>query len=204
MSTTVGLAGTTTETALGTARAWELRSSASRSGLCGSDWDSSWGRAGSRDNRGLGRRSRSLGRGGRVIRGNLDRLFELGSGRGRGFDRLCSLGGRRSRGRAVVGLGSLVAAAAAARPDSWSREGEVFEAAVDAEVGIVIGVLVGTRELNGVAGNAGASISDLDLHARNEVLGLVDVGAVNTLCLVSYPSPVLIAGQSLETASPGV
>jgi len=51
---------------------------------------------------------------------------------------------------------------------------------VDGELGVGIRVLVCTWELDGWAWSTVTTILDLDLQARNVVLWLVDVGAVDT------------------------
>lgn len=95
----------------------------------------------------------------------------------------------------VVGLGPLVGpgrlgnlakagrgrrvAAAAARPDFRPREGEVLDPVVDAEVGVLVAVLVRAGELDHGPGVAGSSVDHLDLHAGDIVLGLVHVRAVD-------------------------
>lgn len=110
---------------------------------------------------GRGSRSRSDNSG----HGGLSR----GSGGGRGRGDLL-LGG--SRGRATSGSTAL--------PDSRAGHGEGLAAVVDAEVGVGVGGLVSTGELDHGARLAATTAGNLDLHAGDVVLGLVDVGAVNT------------------------
>jgi hypothetical protein len=68
---------------------------------------------------------------------------------------------------------------AATGPDGRTGEGEGFVTAVDAEVGVGIGGLVGARELDEGRRGAGAAVLDADLGAGDEVLGLVDVRRVD-------------------------
>lgn len=59
-------------------------------------------------------------------------------------------------------------------------------AVVDGEVGICVRGLVCSWELDGWAWRASATVLDLDLQARDVVLWLVDVGAVDTCkCLLA-------------------
>jgi hypothetical protein len=96
--------------------------------------------------------------------------------------------GRSGRSRRSWGWGSgnlllgggCAATTGSALPDSWAGHGESLAAVVDAEVGVGVGCLVCAGELDQGAGCAAATTLDLDLHARDVVLGLVDVGAVNT------------------------
>jgi hypothetical protein len=93
--------------------------------------------------------------------------------------------GLRSRGsllasRGSGGRGAGTAAGRTASPDLGAGHGELLAAVVDAEVGVGVGGLVSAGELDHGAGRAAAAANDLDLHARDVVLGLVDVGAVNT------------------------
>jgi hypothetical protein len=81
--------------------------------------------------------------------------------------------GGGSRAAGTTGSGS-------ALPDSWAGHGESLAAVVDAEVGVGVGGLVSTGELDHGTGSTAAAALNLDLHARDVVLGLVDVGAVNT------------------------
>ena len=92
-----------------------------------------------------------------------------------------------SAGRSgVAGLGlrgaaaAVAAVAAAAGPDRRAGDSELLEAVVDAEVGVGVAGLVGAGELDGGARGAAAAVHDLDLHARDVVLRLVDVGPVDT------------------------
>ena len=115
--------------------------------------------------RGLARSGRRSGRG--------------RSGRSRG--RRSSRGGRgRSSAVGLLVVSGRSTAGGAASPDgrSWNLEG--LEAVVNAEVGVVVGGLVGTGELDSRTGGSAAAASDLDLGTADIVLGLVDVGSVNT------------------------
>jgi hypothetical protein len=85
----------------------------------------------------------------------------------------------------LVGL-SGAAATGTAGPDSRAGHGEGLVSVVDAEVGVGVGSLVSTGELDHGAGVAAAATRDLDLHAGDVVLGLVDVGAVNTNVLSAH------------------
>lgn len=67
-----------------------------------------------------------------------------------------------------------------AGPDLGTGHGESLAAVVDGEVGVGVGSLVGTGELDHGAGGSGTTTLDLDLKAGDVVLGLVDVGAVDT------------------------
>jgi hypothetical protein len=97
-----------------------------------------------------------------------------------------SNGGKGGRGRdLLVGL-SGAAATGTAGPDSRAGHGESLVSVVDAEVGVGVGGLVSTRELDHGAGLAATATLDLDLHAGDVVLGLVDVGAVNTNVLSAH------------------
>jgi hypothetical protein len=128
-------------------------------------------------------------------------------GRDRGDD---GRGGGLSLGRG--GRCRASTATSSTSPDSWAGHGEGFAAVVDAEVGVGVGGLVRAGELQSVSkrrsnvceeityldhgtwGTAAAA-SDLDLHARDVVLGLVDVGAVNTNVLSAHQ--VLSVGSVL-------
>lgn len=105
------------------------------------------------------------------------------SGRGRGRRDLL-LGGSRG-GRAT----------STALPDSRAGHGEGLAAVVDAEVGIGVGGLVSTGELDSGARSTATTTLNLDLHARDVVLGLVDVGAVDTNVLETHE--VLSVGSVL-------
>jgi hypothetical protein len=97
-----------------------------------------------------------------------------------------SNGGEGGRGSdLLVGL-SGAAATGTAGPDSRAGHGESLVSVVDAEVGVGVGGLVGTGELDHGAGVAAAATRDLDLHAGDVVLGLVDVRAVNTNVLSAH------------------
>lgn len=66
-------------------------------------------------------------------------------------------------------------------PDLGAGHGEVLSTVVDREVGVGVGLLVGTGELDHLGVNlAGTTTGDSDLHAGDVVLGLVDVGSVDT------------------------
>lgn len=116
-----------------------------------------------------------------------------GSGRGvAGGGRVAGsrgVGGSRRVGRARGARSS------AALPDGGAGHGEGLVATVDAEVGVGVGGLVGTGELDDGTGLAAAATSNLDLDARDVVLGLVDVGAVDTNVLNT--EEVLAAGGIL-------
>ncbi|KAI6774334.1 hypothetical protein HG531_001183 [Fusarium graminearum] len=59
--------------------------------------------------------------------------------------------------------------------------GEGLSTVVDGEVGVLVGGLVGTGELDHLGVDlAGATTGDGNLHAGDVVLGLVDVGSVDT------------------------
>lgn len=76
-------------------------------------------------------------------------------------------------GRATSGSGTV--------PDLGAGHGEGLSTAVDGEVGVLIGVLVGTGELDHLGvDSAVRATGNLDLSARDVVLGLVDVGSVDT------------------------
>jgi len=82
---------------------------------------------------------------------------------------------------AVVAATAVVTAtsgAAAARVHGRSREWEGLVAVVDVEIGIAVTGLVGSRKLDEGTRCAGAPALNLDLDARDIVLGLVDVRAV--------------------------
>lgn len=95
--------------------------------------------------------------------------------------------GRGGRGRTSAGGSST------SLPDGRTGHGESLAAVVDAEVGVWVRGLVGTGELDSGTGGTAAATLNLDLHARDVVLGLVDVGAVNT--------NVLEAGEVLSVGS---
>jgi hypothetical protein len=120
--------------------------------------------------------------------GGSGRVGGSGSG-GRGSGLLLVLdGGGVGGSRGGTGAGARVASG----PDGRAGHGEGLDAAVDAEVGVLVAGLVGTGELDGGAGNAVAAASDLDLHTRDIVLRLVDVGAVDANVLEA--DEVLAAG----------
>lgn len=103
------------------------------------------------------------------------------------LDRTCRASGSGSSGRSTCGGGldqgrgggGGGAAGGGAVPDSRTREGEGLNASVDAEVGVRIGRLIGTGELDNRARGAATTTSNLDLHAGDKVFGLVDVGLVD-------------------------
>jgi hypothetical protein len=71
--------------------------------------------------------------------------------------------------------------AGGARPDLGAGHGESLGSVVDGEVGVLIGLLVGTGELGHLGVDlAGATTGNLDLSTRDVVLGLVDVRSVDT------------------------
>lgn len=131
--------------------------------------------------RGLGFRGLGLGGLGGLTFGGFRSLSFGGLGS-------LSIGGLRGLGFGSLGLLVAVVAgrrgrritAAATLPNGGAREGEVLDAIVDAEVGIVVCIGVGAGELDDGSGGTRASVLDLDLDARNVVLGLVDVGPMNT------------------------
>lgn len=88
--------------------------------------------------------------------------------------RVTSARGGRSASRWARSTG------ATATPDGGSRPRNRLVPIVDAEVGVGVGRFVGAREASHGAWGAGPTAGDLDLHARHVVLGLVNVGAVNT------------------------
>jgi hypothetical protein len=93
--------------------------------------------------------------------------------------RLLSSGLLGSGGLSSGGLGG-GSRAGTAGPDGRAGHGELLEAVVDAEVGVLIGVLVGAGELSHGSRDAATATDDLDLDAGDVVLGLVDVRAVDT------------------------
>jgi hypothetical protein len=115
------------------------------------------------------------------------------TGLGSGSRGLVASGGGLSRG-VVTGSGGLgrrlsggIAAASRATsrggtaPDLGAGHGEGLGTVVDGEVGVLVSVLVGAGELDHLSIDlAGATTGDGDLHAGDVVLGLVDVGSVDT------------------------
>jgi len=110
------------------------------------------------------------------------------SGHGSGFGSGDLFLGRCSGGAGVAGSSSTL-------PDSRSWHGESLAAVVDAEVGIGVGGLVCARELDEGTGGTTTAAYDLDLHAPDVVLWLVDVGAMNTNVLHAHQ--VLSVGSIL-------
>jgi hypothetical protein len=71
--------------------------------------------------------------------------------------------------------------AGGARPDLGAGHGESLGSVVDGEVGVLIGLLVGTGELGHLGVDlTSAATGNLDLSTRDVVLGLVDVRSVDT------------------------
>lgn len=100
--------------------------------------------------------------------------------------------GGGSSGSITTGRGG----AGGARPDLGAGHGESLGSVVDGEVGVLIGLLVGTGELGHLGVDlAGAATGNLDLSARDVVLGLVDVRSVDTDVLNT--EEVLAVGGSL-------
>lgn len=94
-----------------------------------------------------------------------------------GVGRLGGLGRIAGSSRGGVGASSSTV------PDSWAREGEGPVTVVDVEVGIGVGGLVGTGELDHGAGAAVSAVHYLDLNTGCVVLGLVDMRAVDTYAM---------------------
>jgi len=115
----------------------------------------------------------------------------------RALDRRGNWSSRGSRsssglhGDCASGRGTAVATS----PDSRAGEREVLLSAVDAEVGVWVGGLVSTGELNSGARSAASTVHNLDLDARNVVLRLVDVASVDTNVLVAHQ---VLAGRSAK------
>jgi hypothetical protein len=129
------------------------------------------------------------GRGGGLLTTVLLTVTGLRSGGRSGS--LSVAGGRGlgvATGRATSGSGAV--------PDLGAGHGEGLSTAVDGEVGVLIGLLVGTGELDhlGIDLAVGAA-GNLDLSARDVVLGLVDVRSVDTDVLNS--EEVLAVGGTL-------
>jgi hypothetical protein len=105
----------------------------------------------------------------------------VASGRGLGGSVVTSsgsLGGGLSRG---IVAASGTASRGSTTPDLGAGHGEVLSTVVDGEVGVVIGLLVGTGELDHLGVDlAGATTGDGNLHAGDVVLGLVHVRSVDT------------------------
>jgi hypothetical protein len=107
--------------------------------------------------------------------------------------------GGSGSGSIAAGSGGITAGrggAGGARPDLGAGHGESLGSVVDGEVGVLIGLLVGTGELGHLGVDlAGAATGNLDLSARDVVLGLVDVRSVDTDVLNA--EEVLAVGGSL-------
>ena len=80
----------------------------------------------------------------------------------------------------TTAIAATTAAATTTRPNSRAGESEGLDAVVDAHGSVGVVVPVRTRELDHGTGAAAATVLDLDLNARDVVLGLLDVRSVNT------------------------
>lgn len=77
-------------------------------------------------------------------------------------------------------VGTVIVRTTTTAPDGRAGHGEVLEAGVNVKVGVSVTVRVSARELDHGPGGSRATVGDLNLNARDVVLGLVDVGSVDT------------------------